>query len=65
MVSMTILEILIQTIIDWVRDIFAGILGRRTEEFFGKYIKRRRRRKKLLRRKDGGRAGTVSRSGRK
>ena len=43
------LEFLVQTVIDWIRDVLAGVVGWHAEEFIGKYIKRAFRRRKLLR----------------
>jgi hypothetical protein len=58
---MTILDMLIQIITDWTRDVFTGILGRRTEEFVTKHVKRMHRRRKVLRRKGALRTGGVKR----
>jgi hypothetical protein len=40
---MMLLDILIQTVTDWIRDILVEILGRRTEDFFGRRLKRKGR----------------------
>jgi len=42
---MVLIEILIQTVVDWIRDIFVEILGRRAEDFFIEHFKRKGRRK--------------------
>jgi hypothetical protein len=43
--SMALLQILIQVVADWARDILMDILGRRTERLVDKWLKKRRPRR--------------------
>jgi hypothetical protein len=38
---MMLLDILIQMVTDWIRDVFAEMLGGRIEEFVARHLKRR------------------------
>lgn len=63
---MIFLQILIQTVIDWARDILVEILGRHAEDFLGERIARRwrtRSRKRDARRKGVKRKGKQPDSG--
>jgi hypothetical protein len=46
--TMVLLEILVQIVVDCIRDVFVEILGRRAEELFVEHLKRKDRQKKRL-----------------
>jgi hypothetical protein len=48
---MMLIETLIQTVIDWIRDIFVELLGQRAANFVIERLKQKRRQKKRLRRR--------------
>jgi hypothetical protein len=48
---MGFIEVLVQAIIDWSRDLLLNLSGRCAEEFVGRRIKRRRRKKRSQERK--------------
>ena len=48
--AMLLLQILIQMVIDWLREIAIELLGDRIEENFLRWFQQRRKRRKRLRR---------------
>jgi len=60
---MELLQMLIQVLADWARDILMDILGRRAERFVNKWLKKRRRRSGKESRKNEQRAGPCGNNG--